>query len=69
MAFEKKEVTLADLFEKHAATKQEAARVRMLVSDYDILHMTFDELLSIKGMGRKGALLVMHVACDLKGKN
>ena len=69
MAFEKKETTLVDLFEKHAATKQEAARVRMLVSDYDILHMTFGELLSIKGMGRKGALLVMHVACDLKGKN
>lgn len=69
MAFEKKEITLTERFEKHAATKQEAARVRMLVSDYDILHMTFDELLSIKGMGRKGALLVMEVACDLKGKS
>lgn len=66
---EKKEITLTDLFEKHAVTKQEAARVRMLVYDYDILRMTFDELLSIKGMGRKGALLVAQVACDLKGKN
>ena len=66
---EKKEITLTDLFEKHAVTKQEAARVRMLVSDHDILRMTFDELLSIKGMGRKGALLVTQVACDLKGKN
>ena len=39
-----------------------------LVKDYSLLDLTFDELLRIPGIGRKAALLIMQVACDLYGK-
>ena len=68
MATGKKEINLLELFEKHAATKTEAKRVYGLVEKYDLMALDMNNLLAIKGMGRKAALLVMEVACDLKGK-
>ena len=67
MAIEKKEINLLELFEKHA-TKTEAKRVYGLIEKYDMMALDVNNLLAIKGMGRKAALLVMEVACDLKGK-
>ena len=68
MAKEKKELTLLERFELHASTKSEAKRVYGLIEDYAIMGMNFSDLMAIKGMGRKGALLVMEVVCDLAGK-
>lgn len=64
----KTELTLAERFEKYASSKAEAVRVCSLVKDHAILDASLDELLSIPGVGRKAALLIMQVACDLKGK-
>lgn len=68
MAAEKKEINLLELFEKHATSKNEAKRVYGLIEKYDMMALDMNNLLAIKGMGRKAALLVMEVACDLKGK-
>lgn len=68
MKKEKKELTLLERFELHAATKSEAKRVYGLIENYAIMGMNFSDLMAIKGMGRKGALLVMEVVCDLAGK-
>ena len=58
-----------ELFLKHAKTKAEATRVySLLPGDVDILACTIEDLLAIKGIGRKSALLIMEVACDLAGK-
>jgi len=65
---EKKELTLLERFEKYAATKSEAKRIYNLVDGQPFMEMTIMDLLAVKGMGRKGALLVMEVACDLAGK-
>lgn len=65
---EKKELTLEDRFLKYASSKSEAKRVMKLMDGHAILDMTLNELLQIPGMGRKAALLVMQVACDLYGK-
>ena len=65
---DKKELTLEDRFLKYAASKSEVKRVMTLVKDYSLLDLTFDELLRIPGIGRKAALLIMQVACDLYGK-
>lgn len=65
---EKKQLTLEERFEKNAASKAEAKRLCKLMENYAILDITLDQLLSIPGMGRKGALVVMQVACDIKGK-
>ena len=62
------EETLLQLFEKHAATPQEAKRVFSLVKNTELDFWEIGELLALKGMGRKSALLVMEVACDLAGK-
>lgn len=67
MATEKKEINVLDLFVKHAASETEAKRVYKLVGD-DFMKLSFDKLLKIKGMGRKGLLLVAEVAADLAGK-
>lgn len=63
-----KDVSLLELFEKHAATKSEAKRVYGLVEKYDICALDMHTLFGIKGMGRKAALLVVEVAADIKGK-
>ena len=60
--------TLLELFEKHAASANEAKRVYRLVEGHDLLSMSLEELLSLKGVGRKAALLIIEVVCDLKGK-
>lgn len=65
---DKKELTLEDRFLKYAASKSEAKRVMTLIKDHPLLDMTLDELLRIPGIGRKAALLIMQVACDLYGK-
>ena len=62
------EETLLQLFEKYAATPQEAKRVFSLVKNTELDFWEIGELLALKGMGRKSALLVMEVACDLAGK-
>lgn len=62
------ETTLLELFKKHASTPQEAQRVYALVKGTELDVWEIGELLGLKGMGRKGALLVMEVACDLWGK-
>lgn len=56
------------LFVKHAKSKAEATRVFSLLPDKYILDLSMGELLEIKGIGRKAALLVMEVAADLAGK-
>ena len=60
--------TVLELFEAHAASKSEAKRVYNLVSKYDLLSLNLDTLLSIKGLGRRAALLCVEVAADLKKK-
>lgn len=60
--------TMLDRFKQHTKTPIFAVKVHNLVEGKDICAMTFEELLSIHGMGRKGALLCMEVACDLMGK-
>lgn len=65
MAFEKKEITMLERFEKYAKTKSTAKRVYNLVSDIDFSHMSLCELSKIPGMGRAALLLVTEVACDL----
>ena len=62
------ENTLLELFEKHAASKTEAKRVYNLVKNTELVNWRLEDLLSLKGMGRQGALLCMQVACDLMGK-
>lgn len=62
------ENTMLELFEKHAANKTEAKRVYNLVKNTELVNWRIEDLLSLKGMGRKGALLCMEVACDLQGK-
>lgn len=60
-----------ELFLEHAKSKAEATRVFSLLPDKYIKHildLSMRELLSIKGIGRKAALLVMEVAADLAGK-
>lgn len=64
----KKELTLLERFEQHAATPSVAKRVYNLVQNVDILNASAAELLAIPGMGRAAALMVMEVACDLAGK-
>lgn len=61
------ENTMFDLFLKHASSKSEARRVYNLVKHTELTIWEIGELLSLKGMGRKGALLCMEVACDLQG--
>lgn len=68
MVPEKKELTLLERFEKHAKTKSEAKRIYNLVKDQDVMHMTLEQLLYLKGIGRKALLLVMEVAADIAGK-
>ena len=62
------EISLFELFLKHAATKSEARRVFNLVKNTELVNWRIEDLLSLKGMGRQGALLCMQVACDLVGK-
>lgn len=62
------EGTMLELFKKHAASKSEAKRVYNLVKNTELVNWRIEDLLSLKGMGRKGALLCMEVACDLQGK-
>lgn len=62
------ENTMLELFEKHATSKTEAKRVYNLVKNTELVNWRIEDLLSLKGMGRKGALLCMEVACDLQGK-
>lgn len=64
----KTELTLMDRLEKHGAPKHVAARIDALLDGKDFLKMSITDLLHIPGMGRKNALLVMEVACDLAGK-
>lgn len=63
----KKELTLLERFEKHASTKAFAKKVYKLVAATDFCSMSVNQLLTIPGMGRKAALLVVEVACDLNG--
>ena len=65
---EKKELTLLERFEKHAPTKSVAKRVYNLVKDQDVMYMTIEQLLTLKGMGRQALLLVVEVASDLMNK-
>ena len=62
------EGTLLELFKKHAACESEAKRVFNLVKNTELVNWRIEDLLSLKGMGRQGALLCMQVACDLVGK-
>lgn len=64
-----RKIPMIERFEKHAATKSEARRVYNLVYDQDFMSMTLEQLLYLKGMGRRAALLVMEVAADLAGKD
>ena len=65
---EKKELTLEERYLKYASSKFEAKRVMKLMEGHSLLDTTLDELLHIPGVGRKAALLIMQVACDLSGK-
>ncbi len=65
---EKKELTLEERYLKYASSKSEAKRVMKLMEGHSLLDTTLDELLRIPGIGRKAALLIMQVACDLHGK-
>lgn len=65
---EKKELTMEERYLKYASSKSEAKRVMKLMEGHALLDMTLNELLQIPGIGRKAALLVMQVACDLNGK-
>lgn len=62
------ENTMLELFKKHAVSESEAKRVYNLVKNTELVNWRIEDLLSLKGMGRKGALLCMEVACDLQGK-
>lgn len=62
------EGTMLELFKKHAASESEAKRVFNLVKNTELVNWRIEDLLSLKGMGRKSALLCMEVACDLQGK-
>lgn len=62
------ENTMLELFKKHASSESEAKRVYNLVKNTELVNWRIEDLLSLKGMGRKGALLCMEVACDLQGK-
>ena len=59
--------TLLELFEKHAANKTEAKRVFNIVKHTELDVWEIGELLAMDGIGRKSALLIMEVACDLHG--
>ena len=65
---EKKELTLEERYLKYASSKSEAKRVMKLMEGHALLDTTLDELLHIPGIGRKAALLIMQVGCDLYGK-
>ena len=74
MAFEKKEITLLERFEKFAASKSEAKRVYHLVAralDDDLSafeHNSLSVFSAYKGFGEKALLLVAQVQIDiLKG--
>lgn len=74
MAFEKKEITLLERFEKFAASKSEAKRVYRLVEralDDDLSafeHNGLSVFAAYKGFGEKALLLVAQVQIDiLKG--
>ena len=62
------ENTMLELFEKHASSRAEARRVYDLVKHTELDVWEIGELMSLKGVGRKSALLIMEVACDLWGK-
>ena len=59
--------TLLELLEKHATTKAEAKRVFNIVKHTELDFWEIGELLAMDGIGRKSALLIMEVACDLHG--
>jgi len=61
------EPTLLERFEKHASSKTFAKKVYNLVEGKDICNMSISKILAIPGMGRKAALLVAEVVCDLNG--
>lgn len=77
MSFIKNKLSVLEMFEKHAASKSEARRVvncllrsiddRMTLEDA-IMLMSVNELMSIRGIGRRAIMLIMEVACDLAGK-
>ena len=64
----KTQLTFVERLEKHGATKSVAAKIDSVLDGVDIMKITLADLLKIPGMGRKNALLVMEVACDLAGK-
>lgn len=64
----KVEPTLAERIAKHTATPAEAKRLCKLLEGKGFMDLTLEQLLTIPGMGRKGALVVIQVACDIKGK-
>ena len=59
--------TLLELFLKHAKTPTEAKRVFNIIKHTELDFWEIGELLSMDGIGRKSALLIMEVACDLHG--
>lgn len=58
---------LFDLFLKHAPNKSEARRVYNLVKNTELDVWRIGDLIALRGVGRKSALLIMEVACDLNG--
>lgn len=70
---EKKELTMLERFQKYAATKSEGTRVynvlkkwfdkdELTIQDFEMVSVGF--LLSIKGISRKAAKVVIDVVAD-----
>lgn len=70
---EKKELSMQERFQKHAATKSEGTRVynvlkrwfdkdELAVQDFEMVSVAF--LLKIKGISRKAAKVVIDVVAD-----
>lgn len=65
----KKELTMLERFELHAASKSEAKRVYNLFSAHPgMMDMSMEKLCAIPGIGRKSMHLILEVVMDLAGK-
>ena len=64
----KVEPTLEERIAKYAATPADAKRLCKLLRGKGFMDLSLEQLLMIPGLGRKGALVIMQVACDIKGK-
>lgn len=64
---EKVVVDVEALFVEKAPRGNFGKKVFKLLPE-NFMAMTLEDLLKVPGLGRKGAMLAMEVACDLAGK-